>query len=678
MKTTVGSGASHLILAALFGAIVFPCVAGAEAATPQTSPPAGKELYASKCAPCHGSTLLGQGAPALRGLNFKEKWGSSRDALIDFIHRNKPLGAPVKLDVPTSQQIADFVLAVNGIGDKAALEAASVIAASPAFSDAISQAHDQHLRSVAAALTPVTDAMLQSPPAGDWLNWRADANSTGYSRLTRVNKATVGRLRLAWSKALGPGTNGVHPLAHDGVIFIHSGGVITAIDGATGDTIWKTDESTSTERGQRRGLSLYGSSLYTSTRNNEVMALVARTGEVLWRAKPDHIDGKFASGPIVARGRVFQPAAMCAGGGLRCSMTALDAADGHTLWQFHTIPGKGETGAESWGNAPVDQWSGAGIWSQATYDFKADAVVFGTGNSYATSAMLSDNPRKPVPALFTNSTIKLDAKTGSPRWYFQHVAGDVWDEDWTFERILVKNPRGTTGWQVINIGKLGIIDALDNDTGNYLWSIDMGLQDIVLKIDAKTGLKTTDPDKIPLPGKDVASCPFGGGVRNWPATAYDPERSTLYVPFMDVCQEVRVDASTRQGSFFTVKPRPASDHKFGGLTAINLRTGERVWTDRYRAPQASAALATAGGVVFHGYRDRWFRASDSDTGKVLWQARLNDSPTSMPISFEAGGKQYIVVVTGGGTYLDDFLTSLTPGFDESSGRLTVWAFTVDR
>ena len=70
-----------------------------------------------------------------------------------------------------------------------------------------------------------------------------------------------------------------------------------------------------------------------------------------------------------------------------------------------------------------------------------------------------------------------------------------------------------------------------------------------------------------------------------------------------------------------------------------------------RAPVASSMLATAGGIVFNGSVDRRFSAYDEMTGKVLWQARLNASPSSSPITYSVGGQQYVAVVTGGGVAL---------------------------
>ena len=99
---------------------------------------------------------------------------------------------------------------------------------------------------------------------------------------------------------------------------------------------------------------------------------------------------------------------------------------------------------------------------------------------------------------------------------------------------------------------------------------------------------------------------------------------------------------------WVVRPRPNSDGKYGRLEAINLATREVAWTERQRAPQTTGALATAGGVVFSGSLDRVISARDDASGKLLWQARLNDVPSSHPITYSVNGKQYLAVVVGNG------------------------------
>ena len=87
--------------------------------------------------------------------------------------------------------------------------------------------------------SPVTDAMLQSPDAGEWLHWRRTQDGWGYSPLDQINKANVGQLQLAWSWAMAPGSAEAAPLVHDGLMYIpQPGGGVQALDAASGDLLW--------------------------------------------------------------------------------------------------------------------------------------------------------------------------------------------------------------------------------------------------------------------------------------------------------------------------------------------------------------------------------------------------------------------------------------------------------
>jgi len=125
-----------------------------------------------------------------------------------------------------------------------------------------------------------------------------------------------------------------------------------------------------------------------------------------------------------------------------------------------------------------------------------------------------------------------------------------------------------------------------------------------------------------------------------------------------------------------VKARPDSDGKFGRVEAVDLGTGKVLWTRRQRPPESSSLLATAGGVVFEGSRDRMFRALDSRTGKALWSFGLNAPPSSTPITYTAHGQQYVAVVAGGGNPHDITWRDMTPEITDPSDGVTLWVFKV--
>ena len=92
----------------------------------------------------------------------------------------------------------------------------------------------------AADIRPVSDAVLQDPDPGDWVNWRRTLDGWGYSPLDQIDRANVGELQLAWSWGLEPGVSQTTPIVRDGVMYIaNPGNVVQALDAATGDFIWE-------------------------------------------------------------------------------------------------------------------------------------------------------------------------------------------------------------------------------------------------------------------------------------------------------------------------------------------------------------------------------------------------------------------------------------------------------
>jgi alcohol dehydrogenase (cytochrome c) len=112
----------------------------------------------------------------------------------------------------------------------------------------------------------------------------------------------------------------------------------------------------------------------------------------------------------------------------------------------------------------------------------------------------------------------------------------------------------------------------------------------------------------------------------------------------------------------TAQPRPDSDGNFGRLQAINLDTMELAWAHRETTPPVTAALATAGSLVFGGFLDQSFKAIDADTGTVLWQTSLGHIPSSFPMTYAVDGKQYVAIVRGQPSRFVGSLYGIIAGF----------------
>ena len=682
----------------------------------------GQALFSTRCASCHGvGGSGGEFGPPLKGASFAGHWqGKQTGALAEFIVARMPPSAPGTISAADASDLAAYIRSGGGgAGPPAAPESAdagpaavpsppqpSVFTGGPTRDPGLAGARSARM-SPLQKLTPVTDAMLRKPPQGEWLMWRRTYQSLGFSPLRQIDKTTVKALKPVWSWSLPPSQNEITPLIHDGVMFVQSGDTVQALSAVNGDLLWQyvrplSPDGTDPKGTRVKTVALYGNELFTSFVDGHVVALDVRTGKPVWdhavltpaeasnKGRADGVNFHLDGGPIVAGGKLIFGVSLGTDtpkGG--CFIVALDARDGHEIWRFHTVAQPGEAGGDSWNGAPADQRFGGGVWTAGSYDPELNLVYFGVGNTYDAATLLEPRGGKvgKNDALYTDSTLALDADTGKLKWHFQHVRRDVWDLDWVFEQSLVDLDLGGKPRKlVITGGKIALFDAMDRATGKYVFSRDMGLQNLVLGVDPQTGEKRLNPALAPDAGKAKFMCPSPLGARNWPATSIDPATGVLYAPMVEFCTDYTYSpgtpAQTVAGgvdiSFSGMLPRPDNDGKFSRLTAMDLKTGKVLWMRRQRAPLASAMLSTAGGVVFSGDRDRYFRALDSRTGQVLWETRLNATPNSFPVTFTAGGEQYVAVTAGGGSSWDGATAAAGSEIVNPAGGTALWVFKLPR
>jgi alcohol dehydrogenase (cytochrome c) len=451
------------------------------------------------------------------------------------------------------------------------------------------------------------------------------------------------------------------PLVHDGVMFLQTTpDVVLALSAASGELLWRHIYIPSVPSSQKMGLSLSGGRVFVPTSDLHVIALDARTGSRVW----DHTielsppatnrrDFQLRSAPLIVGDKLIQgvTAAGGAGGGF---IVGLDIATGRQLWRFHTIPRPGEPGGNSWNGLPVEKRTGASVWDQGSYDRALNLVFFGVGQTYDTAPLLkrSPDPSLSNDALYTDSTVALDPRTGRLVWHYQHLANDQWDLDWVFERQLITmKVAGKTRRVVMTTGKMGILDALDAKTGAYLFSIDAGTQNVIAGIDPRTGAKIIDPARIPDPARPTLICPGVSGARAWPATSLNPEKKKVFVPITEWCLTFGSQGSkllTSPGAQFANANHPDADKDgmMGRLQAMDLSGHRREWDHDLPAPISTSVLATAGGVVFAGDLDPALKAFDDRDGRLLWTAPLDNFPSSSVITYAVGKVQYVAVVTG--------------------------------
>ena len=513
------------------------------------------------------------------------------------------------------------------------------------------------------AYTPVTDARLANPEPANWLMYRGTYNSWGYSPLARITHQNVHDLVPAWTYSTGvEEAHQAPPIVNNGVMFITTPrNQILALDARSGELIWRYKRELPEDLFQlhptNRGVALYGDRVYLATVDAHLLALDARTGEVVWDAEvADYLAGYYMTlAPLIADGKVMVGVS---GGefGIRGFVQAFDATSGKPAWKTFTVPGPGEFGHDSW---PGDSWKHGGVpvWVTGSYDPATKLAYWGTGNAgpWLGATRTGDN-------LYATSVIALDVTSGALRAHHQYHWNDSWDWDEVAAPLLIDVKRdGRLIKGLVHAGRDGYLWLLERGENeiNFVAAVPYVHQTVYSKLDSKTGRPEYNPAARPKLGQRFEFCPSIWGGKDWPPTAYNPNTGFLYIPANEnLCGALTGNAiKYKRGELYIgapfdkieVFPTAAAKDHIGELQAWDLATGTKAWTVNFKYHNWGPILTTGGNLVFSGgTNDRYFRAFDAKTGAVLWQQRTNSGVVGVPSSYEIDGVQYIAVQSGWG------------------------------
>lgn len=481
---------------------------------------------------------------------------------------------------------------------------------------------------VAAAVLAVVTGLMALSGCGGSSSSSDDLqfNGTGYPGVdtanTRfvggpINRSTASTLEVAWKLPLTAkstyGSYAATPVITKGVIYSQDlASNVQAISLESGEVQW-TKKYEELDQGPN-GVVVAGGSVFGAT-SSEAFALDQETGEEIWSTSllrtpsegvdiaPGYHDGLVYVSTVPTNSSSTYPA-----GGVGI-LWALDAKTGKKVWSFDTVP------KSLWGNPKVN--AGGGLWYPPSFDDKG-FMYFGVGNP----APFPGTPQepwgssRPGPNLYTNSMVKLDAKTGKMQWYYQLTPHDIYD--WDFQNPPILADAG--GRELaIGSGKSGIVVALDRQTGKPVWKRPVGTH----SGHDSDGLYAMRGEYSKLkPGSTVSPGTLGGAIAPMAAN-----KSTLFVPIVNHPITVSKSGEIQEAPTLT-----------GELVALDIKTGAVQWSNKYPAAAFGAPTAV-NDVVFMTTFDGTVHGIDAKTGGEVWQGTL---PATSNSGLMASGDTLVV------------------------------------
>jgi alcohol dehydrogenase (cytochrome c) len=618
----------------------------------------GAAVYAQDCAQCHGASLRGDSGPPLTGPTFQQAYGTGTAAqLYDFISRQMPQDKPGSLSQQQYLDVTGYILSRNGFpSGNTLLQIASLsqirmsehriseTAPGPNTDEIVRAAppvRKVYSQLPAGANVNITDSMMLNA-ASDENNWLLHGRTYDNQRYSPLEKITADNVKSLSPVALVQtgmtASFETTPIVVNGVMYITTPVVnkkmlIMAVNAATGERLWDVTYNLGSFQvccgPVNRGVAVGFGKVYVVTLDDHLLALDAADGHTLWDSTIVNSQYGYSEtlAPQIYDGMIIVGSA---GGewALRGFVAAYDAKSGQQRWRWMSTDPKTYSGESA-------QSGGAMVWTTPAIDPQLGLVIFSTGNPNPDL----DGTSRQGDNLYSDSIVALDVHTGQLKWYYQEVKHDVWDYDAVSNVVLFDvHQNGETIPAAAEAGKVGWVFILDRRTGK-----------LIRKSDPYVMMSKNMFSTPTRAGVDML--PGANGGAEWSPPAYSPQTHYLYILAMNQLMRFTTKPATsapgliRLGSAFTNVPKDGVQN--GPFVALDVETGKIAW--QYTAPQPliGGALATAGNLVFMGEGNGWFDAFNAKTGDRVWRYNLGAGVNAPPITYQVNGEQYVAVAAGG-------------------------------
>jgi len=626
---------------------------------------AGKKLYSSHCAACHGEDLTGSTAPALAGPKFVERWtppnpavspggvpnkplNPSLDDVLFVIQTTMPLGAPKSLSSEEHIDVFAYLLQQNGyLAGNTALRADS-----PQLRTASVQSHPLNANANAKPAPAFIPGDAESVPVGqgptqaelsagqqsgqDWLYHTHDYSGSRFVPLDQINSSNAKQLQAACAFQVGEVSNfQTGPIVYQGTMYVTTAHSTIALDATNCRTKWRSTWEPKDQEPwgawNNRGVAIKDGRVVRGTLDGYLLELNAQTGALIWARKVANpaAGETFTMAPLIYNDLILiGPAG--SENAISGWIGAFRLADGSEVWRFKTVPGVEATNSESWKNPTRIKLGGGAVWTPLSLDLaKSELYVAVTNPAPDLPAGL-----RPGDNRYSDSIIALDVRTGKLNWYKQTIANDSHDWDLTqVSPVFSTQVNGHKRDLVATVGKDGILRTIDRNSHEALY---------------ETPITTLENVEKPVTPEGVLVCPGVLGGVEWNGPAYNPTTNLIYVGAVDWCYTFYSVEAARfiPGKLYMGGSVQESDSSQGWITAVDAATGKIRWQYRSPRPVVAAVTTTAGGVVLSGELTGDFVVFDAQSGDVLYRFNTGGPIGGGIVSYEIKGKQYVAVTSG--------------------------------